>query len=459
MWSIRLRLFSVLLPLLVPTSAFAADWPQYGGPDRNGISKETGLLRQWPTDGPPLLWKVIELGAGYSPVSVVGTRLYTLAYRGDEEYVVALDRGTGKEIWATSLGVARENQAMVFLRQRQPLVDSERLYAFSTHGHLVCLDVDQGQELWRVKYLEDFQGRPSPFGWTDYPLVDGDSLICTPGGKEAFHVALDKHTGKIRWKSALPAGLSPSHSPMVIAEVGGLRHYVQNLGGGHVGIAAKDGKLLWQYKKVSSGTANMATPSVHGDQVFVTSGFNSGSALLQLVPENDLLAVKELYHTRDFQSCYGGIVALGGNVYAGHSPTFSIAMPTCIDRKAGKVLWQQKGPGQGAVATVAAEDRLYLRFADGLIALAEASPDGFKELGQFRPPHRSKSPVWSVPVIAHGRLFVRDQQALLCYDLRQKPPAKAVPAVPATRVLIRRRCPANPTPCSSRRRRRLSTGC
>jgi outer membrane protein assembly factor BamB/precorrin-6B methylase 2 len=408
-----------LLLLYGPGAAVAGDWPQYGGPNRNGISLDTGLLREWPADGPRLLWKITDLGMGYSSVSVVGTRAYTLAYRDNDEFAVALDRGTGKEVWATSLGRARESHAMAFLRQRQPLVDGERLYAFSTPGHLICLDLDQGKELWRKRYLDDFQGRPSSFGWTDYPLIDGEKLVCTPGGKEAFHVALNKHTGKVLWQSALPEGFYPSHAPMVVSEAGGVRQYVQNLGGGLVGISARDGKLLWRYGKVSSRTGNLATPSVRGDLVFAISGFGTGCALLQLLPREGAVEVKELYHTKTFQSCHGGIVLLREHVYAGHGGGFGEGLPTCFDWKAGKVVWRQRGPGKGGLATVAADSRLYFRFADGLTVLAEASPDGFKEKGRLSPVQRSKSPVWSVPVIAHGRLFLRDQGTLLCYDLRQ----------------------------------------
>ncbi len=251
-------LFVLLLPLVGP-AVTAGDWPQYGGPDRGGVAHETGRLRRWPEGGPPLLWKASGLGTGYSPVSVVGTGLYTLAYRGEDELVVALDRGTGKELWATSLGAARESHAMAFLRQRQPLVDGDRLYAFTTQGHLVCLDAEQGKDLWRKKYAEDFQGRSSPFGWTDYPLVDGEKLVCTPGGKETFHVALDRKTGKVLWKSALPEGLSPSHSPLVAAEVAGVRQYVQNLGGGLVGVSAKDGQLWKTATSCPSATSRRTT--------------------------------------------------------------------------------------------------------------------------------------------------------------------------------------------------------
>jgi outer membrane protein assembly factor BamB len=415
-----LGILALLLLLHGSGAAVAGDWPQYGGPSRNGISEDTGLLPEWPAEGPPLLWKITDLGMGYSPVSVVGTRAYTLAYRDDDEFAVALDRGTGKEVWATNLGRARESHAMAFLRQRQPLVDGDRLYAFSTPGHLICLDLDQGKELWRRKYLDDFKGRSSPFGWTDYPLIDGQKLVCTPGGKEAFHVALNKHTGEILWQSALPEGLYPSHAPMVVTEVGGVRQYVQNLRGGLVGISARDGKLLWRYGKVSSGTGNLATPSVRGDLVFAISGFGTGCALLQLIPQEGAVEVKELYHTKAFQSCHGGIVLLGDHVYAGHGGGFGEGLPTCFAWKAGKVVWRQRGPGQGGVATTAADGRLYLRFTDGLMVMAEASPDGFKEKGRLAPLQRSKSPVWSVPVIAHGRLFLRDQGTLLCYDLRKK---------------------------------------
>ena len=407
--------------------AFAGDWPQFGGPDRNGISQEKGLLREWGKDGPPLLWQRTDMGLGLSAVSVVGSRVYTYASRGKEEFVVALDRGTGKELWATSLGVARETVGMTSLRPRQPLIEGERLYAVSTVGHLHCLEVDQGKELWKKQYYKDFAGRPGSFGWTDYPLIDGDKLICTPGGKEVFHVALNKMTGEVLWKSSLPEGILPSHSPMVVAQVGGQRLYVQNLSGGLVGISATDGKLLWRYHRVSNGTMNVAMPFVQGDRVFATSGYGTGSALLQMVPKEDSIQIKEVYFTNKFQNFYGSYALLGDHIYAGNGPVFATAAPSCFDWKKGEVIWRHKGPGAGAVATIAADGHLYFRFADGLVVLAQAAPEGFKEKSRFLPPHRSKSPAWSLPVIAHGRLFLRDQETLLCYDLRRNPPRKALP--------------------------------
>jgi hypothetical protein len=216
----------------------------------------------------------------------------------------------------------------------------------------------------------------------------------------------------------------------VVAEIAGVRQYIHNLRGGLAGFSAKDGKLLWRYdRKVSSGIANTATPAVVGDKVFAVSGYGSGCAVLRLEARKGKFEVKELYHDRKFHNLYGGVVRLGDHVYGGNG-SFGSAMPACYDWKKGKLLWQRKGPGKGAVATIAADGRLYLRFADGLMVLAEATPDGFKEKGRFAQPNRSKVPAWSVPVIAHRRLFLRDQQVLLCYDLRPKAPAepKAKPA-------------------------------
>jgi SAM-dependent methyltransferase len=212
---------------------------------------------------------------------------------------------------------------------------------------------------------------------------------------------------------------------MVIAEVGGVRLYVQNLVKAVVGIAARDGKLLWRYHKVSGGTANVATPVVRGEHIFVASGFGTGCALLKLSADRPAVSIQEVYFRKEFQSVYGGMPPVCDHVYAGNSGGFQFADPTCFDWQTGKIRWQQKGPGEGGVATIAADGHIYLRFRDGLMVLAEANPAGFCEKGRFQPPDRSKLPAWSVPVLAHGRLFLRDQNVLCCYDVRAQPPARA----------------------------------
>ena len=296
-----------------------AYWPQFRGPDRSNVARDTGLLKEWPKEGPPLVWKVTNLGAGYAPVSIAEGRIYTLAHRDANEYLVALDRGTGKEIWATLLAPAREEGVMQFLFQRQPVVDGDRLYAFSRNAELFCVDADAGQIRWKKDYRKDFQGRSSTFGWNDNPLVDGDRLICTPGAKEAALMALNKQTGEVIWKAVIPEGDNPSHSPVVVAEIGGIRQYVQLLSRGLVGIAAKDGKLLWRYNRASNGTANVAAPIVHGDHIFVTSGYGVGSALLKLTASDGTIKAEEVYFTKELANLNGGIVHVGDHIYGSHS--------------------------------------------------------------------------------------------------------------------------------------------
>ena len=238
-------LFLALLGGCAPGAAEAGDWPQWRGPDRSGRSAATGLLQEWPKEGPPLLWKAEGLGTGFAPVSAVGRRLYCLGYRQGDEYVFALDRGTGTEVWATRIGTAvKEAPGMRWLSQRAPTVDGERLYATSAYGDLVCLEADQGKELWRKNYPADFGGKRTSFGYCDYPLVDGDRLICTPGGPTATLAALDKRTGAVIWKAAVPGGDAADYSPVVVAEAGGVRQYVQLLSRGLVGVAAQDGRFM-----------------------------------------------------------------------------------------------------------------------------------------------------------------------------------------------------------------------
>ena len=332
-------------------------------------------------------------------MSVAGTRAYTLAYRGDDEFVVALDRGTGKELWAASLGAARESHVMAFLRQRQPVLDADRVYALSTAGHLACLDADQGKELWRRRYADDFGGRPSPFGWTDYPLIDGDQLVCTPGGKDAFHVALDKQTGEVRWKSAQP----PRPFPVPLAD--GCCQTRRGAAlrpepGRRAGRRSRPGRTssLWRYEKVSSSTANMATPVVRGDRVFADLRVRHRLSPPAADPDRrfQVSGGEGSTSTRTSRACMAGSLPWATTSTRGQSATYHTAKPTCYDWKDGKVSWQQEGPGKGGVATVAADGQLYLRFADGLVVLAEATPGAFKETGQL-------DPVTSGPNIRRGR--------------------------------------------------------
>jgi outer membrane protein assembly factor BamB len=421
----RLRNVAALSVLLctaaVPLSAQTGGyWPQFRGPDRSNVAKDTGLLKEWPKDGPPLVWKITNLGTGLAPVSIAEGRIYTVAFREGTEYAVALDRGTGKEIWAVPLGLGRQEAGMQFHFQRQPAIDADRVYAFSAGGELFCLDVDAGHVLWKKNYRKDFPGRVSGWGMNDHPLVDGNQLICTPGAKDAMLVALDKRNGEVIWKAAVPGDDIPAHSPVVVVEVDGIRQYVELLSRGLVGISAKDGKFLWRYDRVSNAHINVPSPVVRDNHIFVSTGYSVGSALLKLTVAEKQVKIEEVFFARDFQNLNGGMVWLGDHVYGSHRGGISGSPLGCLDLKTGKLAWNWKE--QGCTNVVAAEEHLYCRYTNGTITLVEATPEGYKEKGRFMPVDRTKFPAWTYLVLTGQRLYVRDQNVLLCYDLRANRP-------------------------------------
>jgi outer membrane protein assembly factor BamB len=398
--------------------AAANDWPQWRGPKRDAVSTETGLLQEWPKGGPPLLWKAKGIGTGFSSVAVAGGRIYTLGDRGRDQYVIALDAARqGKELWAARVGEAWSDGGS----RSTPTVDGKLLYALGTHGDLVCLEAATGKERWRKNYGKDFRGHMmSGWGYSESPLVDGDKLVCTPGGEDAALVALDKATGKLLWKAPVPEGGGSGYASAVVAEAGGVRQYVQWLGRCLVGVAAKDGKLLWRYARTHNTTANIPTPLVRGDLVFCSTGYDAGSALLRLVPGGDGVEAKEVYFlpADKLQNHHGGLVLVGDHVYGGqgHNQGF----PICVGLKSGQVAWNQgRGPGSGSAAVIYADGNLYFRYDNGVMALIEANPERYKLKGTFRLPNDTGTPSWQHPVIADGKLYLRGEDLLLCYDVKK----------------------------------------
>jgi prepilin-type processing-associated H-X9-DG protein len=366
-----------------------------------------------------LLWRAAGLGKGYASVAIAGERIFTLGDRGEKEFVIALPRSGGKEVWSAEIGKAWPDGGA----RCTPTVDGERVYALSPHGDLVCVAADTGKELWRKSLPGDFGGKMmSGWGYCESPLVDGDKLICTPGGKEAALVALDKKTGQALWKCALP-DLGPAgtdgagYSSIVISEAGGIRQYVQLLGHGVVGVAAEDGRFLWGYNKVANGTANIPTPIVHDDLIFCTTAYDAGSALLKLTPTPDKgIAAQEVYFmaAKDFQNHHGGVVLVDGYLYGGHGQ--NAGQPTCIELKTGKIMWKEAAPGGGSAAALYADGHVYFRYEDGTMALIEATPAALKVAGMFKLP-TNDGPSWPHPVIADGKLYLRYNDTLLCYGL------------------------------------------
>jgi outer membrane protein assembly factor BamB len=421
-----LCLFPVLgLGLVAPTVAdspepkVSADWPQWRGPKRDAVSGEKGLLQKWPKNGPKLLWKAKDLGQAYSSVVVVGNRIWTMGDRNGKQLVLCLDAAKqGKELWTAEVGRPWNDGA-----RSTPTVDGKLLYALGTHGDLVCLESATGKEKWRKNFGKDFKGRMmSGWGYCESPLVDGDKLICTPGGDEAALVALEKKTGKELWRAPVKGAGGAGYASPVVAEVKGVRMYITWLGSALVGVSAKDGKLLWKYDRNRNGTANIPTPIVKGDLVFSSTGYDAGSALVRLVPDNNggIKAKEEYFLEADtLQNHHGGMVLVGNHVYCGHA--HNSGFPICVELKSGKVAWRQgRGPGSGSAAVVYADGHLYFRYDNNVIALIECSPKAYKLKSSFRLPNDTGTPGWQHPVIAGGKLYLRGSTTLLCYDIKRK---------------------------------------
>lgn len=401
-----------------------ADWPQWRGPHRDGVSLETGLSHDWSRKAPPLVWKTTGLGEGYSSVSIAGSIIYTMGDREDDQYVIALAEKDGHELWRTRIGKSWQGGGYAGPRST-PTVDGRLLYAIGPHGDLLCLDAKTGQPQWQRNFKTDFGGlMMSHWGFSESPLVDGKRLICTPGGKDAAIVALDKLTGQEIWRSQLPASEGSKregagYSSIVVSEGAGVRQYVQLMGRGLVSVRAGDGAFLWSYERVANKTANIPTPIVKGDYVFASTGYQTGSVLLKLVRTAQGVDAQEVYFldSKTLQNHHGGLVLVGDYLYGGHG--HKAGFPVCVDFLTGKVVWNGgRGPGSGSAAVVYADGELYFRYENGTMALIDATPDAYHLRGTFEIPNVEK-PSWPHPVVTGGRLYLREQDALLCYDVRK----------------------------------------
>ena len=403
----------------------AAEWSTFRGADRTAFSQEKDLLQEWPAGGPPLLWKADGSGRGYTSLAIADGRIFLLgdsiADVGDtDEYLLCLDLKTGKRLWATKAGSAWKNGQPTWQSSRStPTVDGDRVYAMTAEGELFCCNVESGKEIWRKDLKKDFGGvKADIWGYSESVEIDGKQLVCTPGGEKATMAALDKMTGETLWSVVRPGDRGAGHASIVATEIGGVRVYVQTTGGGALGVRATDGKLLWSYP-MDKTTAIIPTPIVKGDLVFAVAGYKRGGALLQQVPDGKgEVDVKEIYPLKpELGNKHGGVVRVGDYIYGDSEDS---GIPYCAELATGKVLWRKRGTGSGSIAMAAANDRLYLHFANGTMALAKADPTDYVEVGSFTVPGSGERPSWSHPVILDGKLYLREQNSVLCYDIRAK---------------------------------------
>ncbi len=399
------RLVVALLGFASPL-AVAADWPQWRGPARDGISAESGLLEEWSPGGPPLLWKTNGLGEGYSSLAVSGGRVFTQGQKQRRQFVIALDEETGAILWETPLGNSYRHGRGNGPRGT-PTVNQGNVYALGGEGSLICVEAATGKRLWYSNLLKRFGGRNTSWGISESPLVDGNRVIVNAGGSGASVVALDKKNGNLIWKSQSDEA---GYSSAVAAQAGGVHQYVVLTGEAAVGLRADSGRLLWRYERVSNRTANVATPIVRGDHVFVSSDYGTGGALLELTEDRGDLEVREVYFNRDMRNHYSSSVLVGDYLYG-----YSSRILTSMNFKTGEVAWRDRSVGKGQI--IYADGHLYLLSEDGDVGLVEATPDGYREKSRYSI-GRGDYPTWALPAIANGKLFLRDQDRLYCYNIR-----------------------------------------
>ncbi len=424
-----MKQFAWCLALALPGAmAVAADWPQWQGPDRTAVSKEKGLLQEWPKDGPQLAWKANGIGEGMGGVAVSRGRVYTTGDSDGSAWLYALNESDGKQAWKAKVGRAGKygNVFRPSGPRSTPTIDGDRIFVLGQHGDLVCFTTD-GKEVWRTDYVKDLTGILPVWGFSESPLVDGDKLVCTPGTEDGTLMALDKKTGKPLWKCKVPEGPTgnrgflgtsgAAYSSVIAVEFEGIKHYVQLTATTMVGVST-DGKLLWRYDRASNThRINCSTPVYHDGMVFAASSYDAGGGAVKLSKgDKGAITAREVYFSGKLKNHHGGFVVVDGYLYGCFDP----GILTCVEFKTGKVMWNDRAPGKGSI--VYADGRLYCRneAREGTLYLVEANPKEYVERGRFNPPERSKEQAWPHPVVANGKLYIRDQDVLLCYDVKAK---------------------------------------
>ena len=417
------RIYQLMLSammLMTVSVAVAKDWPQWRGPDRNDISKETGLKQDWKKDAPKLLWTNREVGRGFSGTSVVGDKIYTLGCRNEEkDFVICIDAKTGKELWSTHFANFNNYDRGGGPRGNATVVDG-MLYAIGPKGDIVAVDAEKGTIIWQKEFNKDLGGKlMSGWGYSESPLVDGDHVICTPGGAKGTLVALNKKTGEVVWRSKDLTD-DAAYSSIIAAEIGGVKQYITLTKNATVGVAAKDGKLLWREVNNGFKIAVIPTVVVSGEYVFATAGYGAGCDLIKITGTGNSLKSEKVYSNKNMANHHGGVVLLKDHLFGygdGHGWT-------CLNFKTGDIVWEDKSKqviGKGAITY--ADDRLYcFGESDGALAIIEPSTEGWKERGRLELPEKTKLPrkggqIWTHPVIANGKLYLRDLDLLFCFDI------------------------------------------
>jgi len=392
------------------SKATGSGWAQYGGPNRDNRSTETGLLKSWPASGPEMVANGRGLGIGYSTVTFSDGKILTMGSRGDDEFVICLDEKTLSEVWSAKIGRTRPD-GMGGGPRGTPTIDGDRVYSLGANGDLACLKLADGAPLWSGNILQNFSAQNITWGISESPLIDGDKVIVTPGGQGAGLVALNKNSGKLIWKADIPGNPQTGYSSAIIVETGGMRQYVNFVHTGVVSVRADNGQFLWGNNASANGTANCSSPLEWDGNVFSASGYGTGGALVRLSGSRSGVTAALAYQTKNMKSHHGGMVIDGDYLYGTDEGVLK-----CLEIKSGNVMWQNRSVGKGAV--VYADGQIILRSEEGPVALFEATPKSYVENGRFSPSNRGDRPAWPHPVVFDGKLYLRDQDSLAVYSVK-----------------------------------------
>ena len=409
-------------------SAAEADspmWPRFHGPNGDNISPETGLLKEWPEGGPKLLWTVEKLGFGYSSVTIAHDTIYTAGNVPSKEStdekedmrteITALDFD-GKRRWTFNEYPAFVDHMLG--TRATPTIDGDRLYHKSPVGDVFCINAKTGKGIWGVNILEMFKAENITWALSESLLVDGDNVICCPGGPETAVVAFNKMTGKLVWKSASAEADKASYASPILVEYGGLRIILTMTGKALIGVNADTGKLLFRHLHETTHDANVANPVFHEGQVFISSGYGAGSELVKLTVDGENVKAEQVWESKELDNHHGGVILVDGYLY-GASDRLNNGKWICLDWKTGEMKYAEKGVGKGSATY--AEGMLYTLSESHHLGLVKATPDAHELICRFEIPPLGKSTSRGHPVVCGGRLYIRHNEYLYAYDIKAKP--------------------------------------
>jgi len=388
----------------------AGDWNQFRGPNRDNLSPETGLAGEWPSGGPELLQTITGIGEGYSSVSLVRDLMYTMGNVDGAEHVIALNRKTGEIVWKVRSGTEYTGGGQGNGPRGTPTVIDGLVYSLGGNGDLTCVNADTGDVVWQQNILHEYGGGNIAWGISESVLIDDGKVICSPGGKDATVVALDAKSGKVIWKSKVPEQPAASYASPVVATIGKVKQYVIFTSKGICGVSAKDGEPLWGQNASSNSIANCATPLIVDNFVFSSSDYGQGAELVELKAQGNKVSAKQVYANKNMKNHHGGMVFLDGHVFGSSSDNL-----TCVELRTGKQVWFERGM-KGSV--VYADGKIVFRNEQGPVVLLAADTKEYRELGRFEQPDRSNQKAWAHPVIADGKLYLRDMDKMLVYSLK-----------------------------------------